>query len=84
MRNQLRLTCVQANPTVGAIEANLDIVRQQREAAIGKQAIRRELARRTVEQLRLPLIYLNQIGSQDELVFDGGSSAVDQRERALT
>ncbi len=50
---------------------------------LGKQATRRELARRTVDQLGLPLLYLNQIGGQDELVFDGGSFAVDRRGRRL-
>ncbi len=32
-----------------------------------------ELARARTEESRLPLAYVNQIGGQDELVFDGGS-----------
>ena len=32
-----------------------------------------ELARDRVRETRLPLIYVNQVGGQDELVFDGGS-----------
>ncbi|QJQ94275.1 MULTISPECIES: NAD+ synthase [Halomonadaceae] len=30
-------------------------------------------------QVQLPLVYVNQIGGQDELVFDGGSACVDAR-----
>ena len=32
-----------------------------------------------VVETNLPLIYVNQIGGQDELVFDGGSFALDSR-----
>ena len=36
------------------------------------------LASRTTEQ-KIPMIYVNQVGGQDELVFDGGSFVVDAR-----
>ena len=39
----------------------------------GKQHRRRQVARRRVEQTGLPLVYVNQWGGQDELVFDGNS-----------
>jgi NAD+ synthase len=39
----------------------------------GKEELRLELARSRVAETGLPLIYLNQIGGQDELVFDGAS-----------
>lgn len=35
--------------------------------------VRRELVRDRIKENGLPLIYLNQIGGQDELVFDGAS-----------
>ena len=38
---------------------------------------RLELARQRVAQAQLPLMYVNQIGGQDELVFDGGSFALN-------
>ncbi|HVJ53329.1 MAG TPA: NAD+ synthase [Aliidongia sp.] len=50
---------------------------------LGKQAIRLALARRTVAALGLPLIYVNQVGGQDELVFDGGSFALDRHGNIL-
>ncbi|MCP5412255.1 MAG: NAD+ synthase [Alphaproteobacteria bacterium] len=39
----------------------------------GKEDVRLELARARVKETGLPLVYLNQLGGQDELVFDGAS-----------
>ncbi|MBV9541209.1 MAG: NAD+ synthase, partial [Alphaproteobacteria bacterium] len=39
----------------------------------GKEDVRLNLIAARVTEARLPLIYLNQIGGQDELVFDGAS-----------
>jgi NAD+ synthetase len=46
--------------------------------AQGKPALRRELARRAAQRLRCPVVYLNQVGGNDELVFDGASFVVDE------
>jgi NAD+ synthetase len=43
----------------------------------GKQADRYRVARERIAETGLPLIYLNMVGGQDELVFDGGSFAMD-------
>ena len=43
----------------------------------GKQQSREQQAARRVNESGLPLIYLNQVGGQDELVFDGHSFAVN-------
>jgi NAD+ synthase len=43
----------------------------------GKRDERVQLACARVAECGLPLIYVNQIGGQDELVFDGGSFALD-------
>ena len=40
-------------------------------------------SRKTVEQLKAPLIYVNMVGGQDELIFDGGSFALDEKGRLL-
>jgi NAD+ synthase len=39
----------------------------------GKEDVRIELARSRVKESGLPLIYLNQLGGQDEVVYDGAS-----------
>ena len=44
----------------------------------GKQAERLAQARARVRETGLPLIYLNQLGGQDELVFDGASFGLDK------
>lgn len=36
-----------------------------------------EVARRQVENSKIPLVYVNQVGGQDELVFDGGSFGIN-------
>ena len=42
-----------------------------------KDGVRLALARKRVKQLGCPLLYLNMVGAQDDLVFDGGSFALD-------
>ncbi len=43
---------------------------------IGKPDERLALLQRRVREGGMPLVYVNQVGGQDELVFDGGSMAV--------
>ena len=43
----------------------------------GKHAFRVELFSSQVRQFRKPLVYVNQVGGNDELVFDGNSVAFD-------
>ncbi len=44
---------------------------------IHKQANREDIVRRCVKELRLPVVYVNMLGGQDELVFDGNSFVMD-------
>jgi NAD+ synthase (glutamine-hydrolysing) len=44
----------------------------------GKQLERQEIVARRSLDHDLPVIYVNQVGGQDELVFDGGSFAMDR------
>ena len=43
----------------------------------GKSSERQELVKSCAAAHQLPIIYVNQVGGQDELVFDGGSFAID-------
>jgi NAD+ synthase len=43
----------------------------------GKQDKRLQLALRRIAECEIPLVYLNQVGGQDELVFDGASFVLD-------
>lgn len=43
----------------------------------GKSALRYDAVRQRAIENQLPMLYVNQVGGQDELVFDGGSFALD-------
>lgn len=43
-----------------------------------KEALRIDVLRAHIEQTNMPLVYVNAVGGQDELVFDGGSFALDK------
>jgi len=44
---------------------------------IHKQRNREDIVRRCVKELGLPVVYVNMLGGQDELVFDGNSFVMD-------
>lgn len=44
---------------------------------VGKQQQREVVLAQRVQQGGMPIIYVNQVGGQDELVFDGGSCVMD-------
>ncbi|NJL25413.1 MAG: NAD+ synthase [Calothrix sp. SM1_5_4] len=46
-----------------------------------KFANRRIVTRKTVGHFRCPMVYVNMVGAQDELIFDGGSFALDRKGR---
>ena len=45
---------------------------------------RLEITRNFNEQIQKPLIYVNQIGAQDHLVFDGNSFALNEDGEIIT
>lgn len=45
---------------------------------IGKETIKQEIFARVCRNNQLPLIYVNQVGGQDSLLFDGWSLAMDR------
>lgn len=48
-----------------------------------KQHIRKDLVRARVSEDGVPMIYLNQVGGQDELVFDGASFAMEPGDKLV-
>lgn len=44
-----------------------------------KETLRIEVLRRHIEINQMPLVYVNAVGGQDELVFDGGSFALNSQ-----
>ena len=48
-----------------------------------KSNSRKELVISQAKKLKVPIIYLNMVGGQDELVFDGGSFVVDGKGKVI-
>ncbi len=65
-------------------EAEILIIPNGSPYEIAKTHVRLEHARARVSETGLPLLYINQIGGQDELVFDGASFALDNKGKILT
>lgn len=47
--------------------------------SVGKDQKRRSVVSKTAKYFKAPMVYVNQVGAQDEIIFDGGSFAVDGR-----
>lgn len=45
--------------------------------AFGKPVFRQELIKNLVKKYKVPILYVNQVGANDQLIFDGGSFIVD-------
>ncbi len=50
----------------------------------GKERVRLEMLRRVARDERVPLVYANAVGANDELIFDGHSAALDARGEVIT
>ena len=57
--------------------AQLIVVTNGSPYELGKQARREALLAERVKETGVPIFYVNQVGGQDELVFDGGSCVID-------
>ena len=50
---------------------------------MGKRELRREIFAASARRHRLPVVYVNQVGGNDQLVFDGSSFAMDAEGRVI-
>jgi NAD+ synthase (glutamine-hydrolysing) len=50
---------------------------------VGKEAVRYHLMGAHAQKFRVPFVYINQVGGNDELIFDGHSLAFDARGEPL-
>ncbi len=51
---------------------------------VNKQTIRKNLVKKRALDLDVPIVYVNQVGGQDELVFDGGSMSVNRKGKLIS
>lgn len=49
----------------------------------GKVEERRQILSQRIANVKVPIVYVNAVGGQDELVFDGGSMALDADQQCL-
>ena len=65
-------------PTIQAAQAGAQLVLNINSSPyhLGKPGERREIVCSRAREAGIPIVYVNQVGGQDELVFDGGSFAV--------
>ena len=73
-------------PAEQSVEAGAELILNLNASPfhVDKQQQRIELIRQHVQQLNVPLLYVNQVGGQDELVFDGRSFAMSSAGELVT
>ena len=68
-----------ADPVAELLPHHVDLLLNLSASPFGqaKVALRQSLARRAATRLGCPVVYVNQVGGNDELVFDGASFVMD-------
>ncbi len=69
----------EVNPLVLLAEAKVDLIVNLSASpyTVGKQRVREAMLHHAAWRYHVPIIYTNQVGGNDELIFDGGSVAFD-------
>lgn len=69
------------NPIADLAEQEVDLLVNLSASpyAVGKQKLREAMLKHSAIAHKLPLIYVNQVGANDDLIFDGSSFALDSK-----
>ncbi len=69
------------DPVAALLQQNIDLLINLSASPFSqsKKSLRQQLATKATQRLSCPVIYVNQVGGNDELVFDGASFVVDER-----
>ena len=75
-----------ANPIaeLAAQEVDLIVNLSASPYTVGKQQIREEMLQHIAQRYSQPILYVNQVGANDDLIFDGGSMGFDRQGRLVT
>jgi NAD+ synthase (glutamine-hydrolysing) len=70
-----------ANPIEQLADHDVDIIVNLSASpyTVGKQQVREAMLQHLAQSYEYPIIYVNQVGANDDLVFDGGSIAFDRQ-----
>lgn len=73
------------NPLTGLKKGAVDLVVNLSASpfTLTKFANRRKVTTSTVKHFRTPMVYVNMVGAQDELIFDGGSFALNAQGKVV-
>ena len=68
------------NPLVDLVKSEVDLIVNLSASpfTVGKSKLRKEIVRHAVTRHQIPIIYANQVGANDDLIFDGNSIAVNK------
>ncbi|MEM9487218.1 MAG: NAD+ synthase, partial [Cyanobacteria bacterium P01_F01_bin.116] len=71
----------EVNPTAEVVAAGVDLVVNLSASpfTVGKQTLREKLIAHAAQHHSCPIVYVNQTGSNDDLIFDGCSVAVNRQ-----
>ncbi|MEM8640939.1 MAG: NAD+ synthase [Cyanobacteria bacterium P01_G01_bin.54] len=71
----------QANPIADLAKLGVDLIVNLSASpyTVGKQALREAMLTHAAQRFGLPIVYANQVGGNDDLLFDGASVAVNRR-----
>ena len=74
-----------ANPVESLVEQGAEVLINISASPwhLGKNQVRRAMLANTATKVRRPLVYCNAVGGNDELIFDGGSLALNAEGRAM-
>lgn len=69
------------NPIADLAELGVDLIINLSASpySVGKQQLRKEMLRHSASRYQKPIIYTNQVGGNDDLIFDGASFAVNSK-----
>jgi NAD+ synthetase len=71
----------QINPIASLVSQSVDFIVNVSASpfCVGKQILRESMLSHTARQYDCPILYVNQVGGNDDLIFDGRSVVVDQQ-----
>jgi NAD+ synthase (glutamine-hydrolysing) len=70
-----------ANPIEQLADHDVDLIVNLSASpyTVGKQQVREAMLQHLAQSYEYPIVYVNQVGSNDDLIFDGGSIAFDRQ-----
>lgn len=74
------------NPLQDLVNQQVDLIINMSASPyiVGKQKLREEMLNHLVKRYKKPIIYVNQVGGNDDLIFDGFSCAIDKNGKIIS